>query len=64
MPKPNDLCKCGHPYKRHRGKGGACTLTTGTRGINTKETGEKGKAAIQYLGTICPCEEFSLGRKE
>jgi hypothetical protein len=58
MPKPTDLCTCGHLNTQHRGKGGAC-ITRGYKGINTEETGEKGKAGIADLGTVCPCEKFT-----
>jgi len=58
MPKPNDLCTCGHPYRQHRKNGGAC-LSRGYRGLNTEATGEKGEVAVADLGTICQCEKFT-----
>jgi hypothetical protein len=58
MRKPSDLCDCGHSYKQHRGKGGGC-IARGYRGINTKETGEKGEAAIVDSGSICHCNKFT-----
>jgi hypothetical protein len=63
MPRPSDLCTCGHPYRKHRVKGGGCTISE-YKGLNTKETGEKGNVLIADLGTICPCEKFTPQKPE
>ena len=41
------------------GEKGAECLVRAYRGIDTKETGGKGKAAIAYSGSICHCNKFT-----
>lgn len=56
MPKPNDLCECGHSYKQHR-KGGACIIRAN---VTIEEVGD----ALNVVSDQCPCEKFTLAKKK